>query len=126
MIRIVLRELQVEAAVGVLDWELEQTQVLEVSCELELSTDLPAISDALADTLDYGELRDAIQSFCKNKRYNLLEALAEGLANHLFATFPPLQSLRLGLIKPTIFADAKGAGVELERVRCSVSGKSIQ
>lgn len=114
MIRILLRELQVEAAVGLLDWELAQTQMLQVSCEVQVDANQAASSDSVTDTLDYGLLREAIQSFCKDNRFYLLETLADKLAKHLFSSFPMAQSLRLCIIKPAIFDDAKGAGVELE------------
>ncbi len=117
MVRILLRELQVEAAVGLLDWELAQTQMLEVSCEVQVDTSVAACSDSVTDTLDYALLREAIQSYCGNNRFYLLETLADKLARHLFRTFSMAQSLRLSIIKPTIFDDAKGAGVELELTR---------
>ena len=112
--RILLRALQVEAAVGLLDWELAQTQMLELCCDVLIDASQAANSDSVTDTLDYGLLREAIQSFCRDNRFYLLETLAEKLAAHLFRTFSMAQSLRLCIIKPAIFDDAKGAGVELE------------
>lgn len=117
MIRILLRELKIEAAVGILDWELEGTQVLELSAEFEVDVEQALQSDAIEDTVDYAKLREEIQVFCRNHRFNLLEKLVNSLANHLFKNFPPIYSMRLELIKPSIFADANGAGVKILKIR---------
>lgn len=113
MLQVFLRELQVEAAVGILDWELAQTQRLILSCEAQINGSLVVASDSVADTLSYAQLRDVILSFCSSRRFAMLETLAAKLADHLFETFPMALSLRLEVVKPTIFEDAKGAGVEL-------------
>ncbi len=117
MAQIIIRKLQVEAAVGLLDWEMTQTQVLELTCILQLDTSHAAESDSITDTVDYAELREVIQSFCRSNRFYLLEALVESLSNHLLEKFPMTQSVRLTLIKPTIFMDADGVGIEIEKKR---------
>ena len=117
MIRILLRELKIEAAVGILDWELEATQVLELSAEFEVNVKQALHSDAIEDTVDYAKLREEIQVFCRNHRFNLLEKLVNSLADHLFMSFPPIYLMHLELIKPSIFADASGAGVTILKVR---------
>ena len=122
MAQIIIRKLQVEAAVGLLDWEMNQTQVLELSCSLQVDISHAAESDSITYTVDYAELRETIQSFCRSHRFYLLEALVESLANHVLGKFLLVQSLRLTLIKPAIFADADGVGVEIEKKRSTVPG----
>ena len=117
MPKVILRQLQVEAAVGLLDWEKTQTQFLELSCQLSLDFGKAAESDSITETIDYAQLRESIQAFCLSHRFYLLETLADNLANHLLATFPIADTVWLSVIKPAIFADAEGAGVEMEKVR---------
>ena len=117
MIQVLLRELQVEAAIGILDWELKETQMLELSASFEVNVEQVFESDAVEDTVDYAQLREAIQHYCRNNRFNMLEKLANSLADHLFNEFPPIYSMQLELIKPTIFADASGAGVKIHKNR---------
>jgi dihydroneopterin aldolase len=115
--QIILRQLQVEAAVGLLDWEQAGTQTLEVSCRVELNISEAAGTDSIDHTLDYALLRDAIQSFCRENRFFLLEALVSRLADHLLERFKQANSVELSVVKPAIFEDADGAGVELKKLR---------
>ena len=117
MDRVVLNRLRVEASVGLLDWEQVQTQILLITCEAQIDVASAAHSDDIAATLDYSMLRSSIQSYCASDRFLLLETLAERLVEHLFVTFPQTNWFRLRVIKPAIFDDADGAGVEIERSR---------
>jgi dihydroneopterin aldolase len=118
MAQVILRKLQVEAAVGLLDWERAQTQVLDVTCHVQIDASRAAASDSIEDTLDYAALREAIHAYCREHRFYLLEALADGLADHLLSAFAVAEAVRLRLIKPAIFPDADGAGVEIEKLHC--------
>lgn len=117
MDRVFLRGLQVEAKVGLLDWELTQTQVLQVDCEITIDTAPAALTDHIGETLDYAALRESIHQFCGGRRVSLLETLADQLSAYLLARFESGQSVILRLTKPTIFSDADGAGVEVHRHR---------
>ena len=117
MDRVVLRALQVEAAVGLLDWELAQTQVLSLDCDMHIDAKQVAATEELSLTVDYAELRDVIQHFCLRKRYKLLETLADQLSGHLLSTFDQATAVRLQVTKPAIFKDANCAGVEVFRAR---------
>jgi dihydroneopterin aldolase len=117
MAQIIIRQLHVEAAVGLLDWERVQTQKLELTCALQIDASRAAESDSITDTVDYAQLRSCIQSFCASNRFYLLEALAENLANYLLGVFSIVESLRLTILKPVIFSDANGVGIEIEKTR---------
>ncbi len=71
--RIVVRGLRLWAHVGVLPFERERGQWFEL--DLELGVDLAAAgrSDALADTLDYGTLIQALQQQARSIRCLTLE-----------------------------------------------------
>jgi dihydroneopterin aldolase len=78
--RIVLTGLTVRGRHGVFDFERRDGQDFVVDVELELDTRPAAASDELADTVHYGELAGALAAVIAGEPVNLLETLAEQLA----------------------------------------------
>lgn len=117
MDRVILRELQVSAAVGLLDWELRTEQVLLVDCEVDVDAAAAARTDSIENTVDYAQLRELIQQFCGERRFALLESLAHELSRSIFDQVSTVSWVRLRIMKPNIFQDAGGAGVVVERKR---------
>ncbi|SHH21288.1 dihydroneopterin aldolase [Jatrophihabitans endophyticus] len=78
--RIALRGLTVRGHHGVFDVERREGQDFVVDVELELSTRAAAASDDLADTVHYGELAEALATVVGGEAVDLLETLAERLA----------------------------------------------
>jgi dihydroneopterin aldolase len=79
--RILLTGLRVFGRHGVFDFERAEGQDFVVDVELELDTRVPAASDDLADTVDYGGLAQGLADVIEGEPVNLLETLAERLAN---------------------------------------------
>ena len=55
---------------------------------LELPLDASAISDKLADTIDYGELGELVIEIGTKARFHLLEALAAAMAARIQSRWP--------------------------------------
>ena len=90
---------------------------VDVWMELDLK---PACrSDRLAETVNYSEATRLILQTATEKRYRLLEALAEQLVVALMSRMPRLQGVRVRLRKvhPPMGAIAASAGVEIYRSR---------
>lgn len=83
--RIVIRGLRVPARVGVTEAERSQRQ--NVLIDLELAVDLrrAGASDELTDTVDYDVLTSEIADLVRAAEMNLLEHLAEAVAQHVCA-----------------------------------------
>ena len=111
---IYVKDLVVQACVGVEVWEQAITQ--KVSIDFELKTDITkaAKTDDVNNTLNYQEIAVAIREFVENTSTKLLEALAERTAAMLLDKFP-IMGLRLRMSKPYIVSGAKDAGVIIER-----------
>ena len=77
--RIELRGLRVRGHHGVFDFERRDGQDFVVDVALELDVRAAAASDALADTVDYGELATALAHAVAGEPVNLLERLADRL-----------------------------------------------
>jgi len=84
--RIELRGLRAFGRHGVFAQEQAQGQTFVVDLDLELDLGVPARSDALADTVDYGLLGGAVVKAVETTRFDLLEALAGHLADLVLST----------------------------------------
>lgn len=77
--RILLTGLRIRGCHGVFAAE-RSGQDFVVDVALECDTELAAISDSLADTVDYGELATSLAAVVGGEPVNLLETLAARLA----------------------------------------------
>jgi dihydroneopterin aldolase len=79
--RITLRGLTVRGRHGVFDVERREGQDFVVDVALELDTRVAAASDDVADTVHYGELATALAEVIGGEPVQLLETLAQRLAD---------------------------------------------
>ncbi|MET1023280.1 MAG: dihydroneopterin aldolase [Pseudoxanthomonas sp.] len=108
--------LQVQALIGVYDFEREATQPLVLDVEMTVDTRSAGGSDALADTVDYAVVAQAIETVCAQSGFALVEALAETIAVQLLRDFP-IQQVVLRVTKPQAVPAARGVGVRIVRQR---------
>jgi 7,8-dihydroneopterin aldolase/epimerase/oxygenase len=83
--RITLTGLTVRGNHGVFDFERRDGQDFVVDVELEVDTESAAVSDDVADTVDYGGLADALAGVVGGDPVNLIETLAKRLADTCLA-----------------------------------------
>ena len=117
-----VRDLTVQAVIGVHDWEREIEQRLVVSVDMQTDVRAAAASDDLAAALDYSAVAEAIATVLREGKFRLIETAAERVAGRLLADYP-LSWLRLELRKPIAGAPAPGAlpaytaAITIERTR---------
>lgn len=109
-----IKGLKVETIIGVHAWEKKLPRTLLI--DLELATDVAgaAKSDAIADALDYTTVADTVVSFAKASRFQLIETLAERLAEKLLKEFRA-SWLRITVHKPGAVPAAQSVAVTIER-----------
>ncbi len=98
--------------------ELGQRFVVDLQVELDLGP--PGRSDVLADTVSYTGLYQAVRAVVEGERFNLLEAVAEAIAQRVLSTFPPVSSVlaRVAKVSPPIRGAILGkVAVEVYRQR---------
>ncbi|MBW2295786.1 MAG: dihydroneopterin aldolase, partial [Deltaproteobacteria bacterium] len=85
---ILLEGIEVPASLGVT--EAERRMRRPVRLDLELGFDLGAsgASDDLSETIDYGELYEAVAKVAGGREHRLVEALGERIVAALFENFP--------------------------------------
>ena len=117
--RIVLANLAFQARHGVHEWEKTQLQRFEVDVELELDLGPAGRSDSLAATIDYGPLYDQVRSIVEGRSFDLLEALAQAIADAVLAADRRIEAVSVRVRKPEVRLGGPldYAGVEIRRGR---------
>jgi dihydroneopterin aldolase len=115
-----VRDLSVDAVIGVHAWERKIEQTLLVSVDMVPETAdvrTAAATDDLADALDYSAVAAAIAAVLREGKFRLIETAAERVARRLLADFP-VSWLRLELHKPITSAPTPyTAVITIERTR---------
>ena len=114
MDKIYFRRWVLPARIGVLPHEKEAAQSLAIDLEFDVDARSAAAQDVLANTIDYRQIKAAIEHVIQLQHYELIETVAERIAERLLADFP-IRSLRLCVEKPDIFADMDAVGICIER-----------
>ncbi len=109
-----IKELEVRTIIGVFDWERQIKQKLVFDLELAADISAAAKTDQLDDTLDYKAISHAVYDFVEQSEYQLVETLAEKVAELVLENFP-VRWLSLTLNKPGAVSIAKSVGVKIER-----------
>lgn len=82
--KITLKNINYTGSVGVSDLEHRIPTRLEVDLEIYANLKKACKSDDLNDTIDYVKIHDLIKEVIARKHHNLLESLAEDIAQSLF------------------------------------------
>ena len=104
---------------GVLGEEnrLGQRFWIDLTCGADLSQ--AALTDDINQAVSYADIFDVVAAAFSAKRYNLIEALAQGIVVSIFDTFPTVEWVRVRVRKPEapIPMVAGEAAIELYRER---------
>ena len=94
-------ELEIYANHGVFPEETRLGQKFFVNAVLYTDTRAAGKQDDLSLSTNYGEVCQVIHRFLTENTYQLLEAAAENLAEHLLLTFPYIETIDLEIRKPS-------------------------
>jgi 7,8-dihydroneopterin aldolase/epimerase/oxygenase len=114
--RIFVHGLTTECVIGFIDWERRVKQTVIVDLELSADCHRAALTDAVADTLDYRQVVKRVLTFIEASECNLIETLAERVARLVLEEFG-VEWVRISLSKPGAFRRSRDVGVTLERSR---------
>ena len=111
---IFVRELCLDAVIGVFDWERQVRQ--RISIDLEMGADIAraASSDTLEDTLDYKAISNRIRTLVAESQPQLVETLIEQIAQTIMQEFN-IPWLRITISKPGAVRGSAAVGVTIER-----------
>lgn len=110
--------LQVDAVIGVYEWEQQITQPLIFDIEMTADQRQAAASDDIAAAINYKTVSERVAQVCREQRVALIERLAQLVAEMILAEFAP-DSVTVTLYKPTAVKEARHVGVKITRWRAN-------
>lgn len=112
-----LQRIEVEVQVGLHPWELHPERPTRLWVDVELyMLDPPRRPAGLYEVIDYDRVRNYVRAWEERPHTPLLETLAAELVEFSFED-DRVDAVRVALLKPDIFNETRGAGVELFRRR---------
>lgn len=116
MDHVFIEGLEIDALIGIYDWERRVRQTLVFDIEMAFDNRVPAATDDIADTLNYKAVSKRVIAYVKASEFGLVETLAERVAQIILDEFG-VRRLRLKLSKPGAVRGARAVGVVIERSR---------
>lgn len=99
--KIQIRGLRVYGYHGVLEHEKNEGQYFIVDASIKIDAERASATDDIANTVSYAELAHLISENVRNNPVNLLESLAQRLADEvLFAARPWASKVKITVSKP--------------------------
>jgi dihydroneopterin aldolase len=114
MDKVFIEGLEIDAVIGIYDWERHIRQTLRFDLEMGYDNHVPAASDDIADTIDYKAVSKRLIGYVSQSEFGLVETLAERCAAIVLDEFG-VRWLRLKLSKPGAVRGAVAVGVIIER-----------
>lgn len=111
-----VRDLQVEAVVGIHDHEKRKPQDLRVSLDLTVAERSGKRHDRLEEVVNYEEVVRRVEAICRAGHVNLIETLAERIAASCLED-ARVHSVRVRIEKPDAFEECASVGIEIERLQ---------
>jgi dihydroneopterin aldolase len=118
--RVFLRGLTAECIIGFIDWERRVRQTVVVDLEVPVDCARAALTDEVADTVDYKKVAKRVLAFIEASEFKLVETLAHRLAMLLLEEFG-LEWVRLQVNKPGAIRNSRDVGVTIERRRADLT-----
>jgi len=110
--RILLDSLEVMTDIGFHEFEVGTPQRLLITVELWLEDLDPPDDDDHQSAWNYDYLRTEVIRIAQERRYNLQETLVHAIFDRV-AAYRGVKALRVKSVKPDIYDDAQGVGVEI-------------
>ena len=114
MDKVYIKNLEVEAIIGIFEWEREVKQIISVDIEMDIDNKKAASSDDIKDALDYKKVGKRVVAYIQRSKAELIESLAEKVAKIILEEFP-VSKLVLTLSKPGALRGAESVGISITR-----------
>jgi 7,8-dihydroneopterin aldolase/epimerase/oxygenase len=110
--RVILRDIYVEARVGLHPWERHPERPSRLTINIELFSH----GTRQSEFIDYDRIHKAFKEWPNRPHTELLETLVEEVVELCFS-IPLVEACRVSIVKPDIFNDTAAVGIELYRRR---------
>ena len=109
-----IERLTTQAYIGVHPWEKEHAQTIHIDLQLYFDSRRSAETDSLEDTVNYSDIAKRTLLLVKEKKFNLIETLAEEIAR-LSLEFAAIDQVTVTLHKPGAIRLAKNVSITITR-----------
>ncbi len=113
---IFVRQLRLQAWIGLYRHEKIAPQTIEIDLEIALPGDAVFKTRKVADTIDYGVVVEHVRALLAKERFGLVENLAERIAGLLLQDFKSPR-VKVSIAKLGVLREAQRVGVTIERSR---------
>jgi dihydroneopterin aldolase len=112
-----VRDLQIECIVGIHPHERVTPQIVCVDLEFDYDFTAAARSDAIGDVVNYDAAVSETRAVIVERQFQLIETMAEVVAERLLASHPVVETIRVEVRKPAAVHGAAGSFVRITRGR---------
>lgn len=109
-----IRDLSMDAVIGVFGWERQVRQKITINLEMATDISKAAETDDLTYTLDYKAISQRIRALVDENQPKLVETLIELIATTVMEEFN-IPWLRISIAKPGAVRGSAAVGVTIER-----------
>jgi len=111
---IVIRDLRVEALIGIHRRERHALQAVSIDLDIGVPGAAVFASDKVADTIDYEQVALRIRALAASGHFRLVETFADRIAALLMDDFGA-PWVKVSAAKVAVLANARSVGVTIER-----------
>jgi dihydroneopterin aldolase len=111
-----IKQLTLMAQIGIHPHERQAAQPICISINAAVPEALGSTPETLAEVVCYEAISNRIKNIIAQGHVDLVETLAEQIADDLLAAFP-IQRLNVRIEKPEAISEAAAVGVEIERLQ---------
>lgn len=109
-----LRDFRLDLTIGLYEWERQAPQPVLIDLEIGLYDHKAGHTDAIRDTIDYGQVAERIRQSLENKPLRLVETLGEHIADIVRGEFGA-PWVRITVRKLAIVGNIRELGIIIER-----------
>lgn len=115
--RLFLRNYEVMINIGVHDFEKKGEQRVLINVELYIPLEMSTPkADQLAEVVDYDFMRETVAQRIAKGHIHLQETLCDDMVQAMLA-HPRVRAAGVSTMKPDVYADCEGVGVEVFRIK---------
>lgn len=112
-----LRELHVHCIVGIHPHERQNTQDVYLDIKMDFDFAPAAASEDIHKTIDYTGVASAVTNLIVEKKFLLIETMAEKCAQLLLDSYAQIERVAIAVKKPAAVPQAKTTIASVERKR---------
>ena len=109
-----LRDFRLQMIIGIYAWERQVPQTVQLDLEIGLPHSRACHTDDVTDSINYAEVAQRIRDTISQRNFNLVEALAEHIAQLVIAEFGA-PWIKVCVTKLAVVRGIKQLGICIER-----------